>query len=72
MFVGATNIVKNSDKKRYVYSGYGIAFDVKCECSFKNNFLILGEGDTFDVNGSNGAPEKSLNLILVNQTQNFG
>ena len=96
MFAGATNIVKNSDKKRYVYSGYGIAFDVKCECSFdndyvrnsiifgvdnsslshadnlKNNFLILGEGDTFDVNGSNGAPEKSLNLILVNQTQNFG
>ena len=26
---GATNIVKNSDKSKYVYSGYGIAFDGK-------------------------------------------
>ena len=24
---GATNIVKNSDKEKYVYSGYGITFD---------------------------------------------
>ena len=24
---GATNIVKNSDKAKWVYSGYGIAFD---------------------------------------------
>ena len=25
--MGATNIVKNSDKEKYVYSGYGITFD---------------------------------------------
>ena len=92
---GATNIVKNSDKEKYVYSGYGIAFDGKGEWSFgndyarnviifgsdnsslshadnlKNNFLVLGEGDTFRINGSFGAPEKSLVLILVKQTQNF-
>ena len=24
---GATNIVKNSDKEKYVYRGYGITFD---------------------------------------------
>ena len=24
---GASNIVKNSDESKYVYSGYGIAFD---------------------------------------------
>ena len=24
---GATNIVQNSDKRKYVYSGYEIAFD---------------------------------------------
>ena len=26
-FFGATNIAKNIDKEKYVYSGYGIAFD---------------------------------------------
>ena len=79
--LGATNIAKNSHKKQYVYSGYRIAFDVKCEWNFdnayvrnsiifrvdnsslshadnlKNNFSILGEGDTFGINGSYGAPE---------------
>ena len=34
---GATNIVKNSDKVKYVYSGYGIAFDGKCKCNFGND-----------------------------------
>ena len=24
---GSTNIAKNSDKEKYVYSGYGITFD---------------------------------------------
>ena len=28
---GATNILKNSDKGKYVYNGYGIAFDGKGE-----------------------------------------
>ena len=37
----------------------------------KNSFLILGEGDTFGINGSFGAPEKSLVKISVKQTQNF-
>ena len=34
---GATNIVKNSDKEKYVYSGYGIAFGGKCVRSFGND-----------------------------------
>ena len=25
---GATNIVENSDKEKYVYSGYGITFEI--------------------------------------------
>ena len=72
---GATNIAKNSDKEKYVYSGYGIAFDsagswsfsngttrnfiifgVDCSLSShvysrKNNFLILGLGPTYGING---------------------
>ena len=35
---GATNIVKSSDKEKYVYSGYGIAFDGKGELRFGNNY----------------------------------
>ena len=33
---GGTNIVKINDKEKYVYSGYGIAFDGKGEWSFGN------------------------------------
>ena len=77
----ATNIVKNSDKEKYVSSGYGITFDSACSWSFdndfarnvvifgvgnsssshsdhhKNNFLILGEGPTYGIDGSFGSPE---------------
>ena len=28
----------------------------------KNNFLILGEGSTYDINGSFGAPEKKFGI----------
>ena len=38
----------------------------------KNDFLcVLCERDTFDVNGSFDAPDKSLVLFLVKQKQNF-
>ena len=42
----ATNIVKNSDKEKYVYSGYAITFDSAGLWSFGNDFvrnLIFGE-----------------------------
>ena len=62
-----------------MHSGYGIAADGKGEWSFgndfarnvKNNFLILGEGDTFGINGRFDAPENKLILILVKQRQNI-
>ena len=42
----ATNIVKNSDKEKYVYSGYGITFSSRVSWSFDNgtarNFIIFG------------------------------
>ena len=34
---GTTNIVKSSDKEKYVYSGYGITFDSAGSLSFDNN-----------------------------------
>ena len=34
-------------------------------------FLIVGNGDIFDINGRFGAPERNLILILVKQRQFF-
>ena len=34
-------------------------------------FLILGNGDIFDINGRFGVPERNLILILVKQRQFF-
>ena len=43
---GATSIVKHSDKKKYVYSGYRITFDSAVSWSFNNytarNVVIVG------------------------------
>ena len=89
---GATSILKNSDKEKYVYSGYGITFDSPGSSSFdndfaknvinfgvhdslsshsdncKNNFLILGSGPNYGINGSFESPEKrfSINFTKVN------
>ena len=92
---GQANIIKNVDKEKYVYSGYGITFDSVGSWNFgsafawnaiifvvdnsssshvynrKNKFLILGEGPTYDINGSFGSLEKCLILILLKQTRNF-
>ena len=92
---GATNIVKNSHKEKYVSNEYGITFDTAGSWHFgnnfvrsvvifgidnsssshadnrQNNFLVLGDDQTYGINGGFGSPEKSLVLILLKQTQNF-
>ena len=35
---GAANIIKKSDKEKYVYSNHGIEFDRKGEWSFGNDY----------------------------------
>ena len=35
---GATNIVKNSDKEKYVYNGYGITFDSGVSWRYNDDF----------------------------------
>ena len=81
-----TYIVKNSDKDKWVFSGYGIAFDGRDWWSFgndtarnvkifgvdngsssyvdnrKTNFLLLGLGPTFGINGSFGSPKKKFSI----------
>ena len=89
---GATNTIKNSDKEKWVYSGYGIAFNGRDLCNFgndlarnvvifgvdnststhadtgKNNFLMIGVGPTYSINGSFGLPEKEFS-INYNETK---
>ena len=76
---GATNVVKNSDKLKYIYSGYGKTFDSGSSWSFdndfarniKNNFLILSEGPTFGINGSFGSPEKHFDINFSKVSTKF-
>ena len=53
MFV-ASNIVKSSDKSKYVYGGYGTAFEGAGSSSFGNNFarnVVI-----FSVSNSSSSP----------------
>ena len=53
---GATFIVKNSDKAKSAYSGYGIAFDGKGSWSFGNDFariVIFGVDNTSSSHSDN-------------------
>ena len=92
---GATNVVKNNVKEKWIYRCNEIAFEGARSWSFgnafarnvvifgvdnsssshadnhRNHFLVLGEGDTFGINGSFGVQKKGLLLILVKQRQNF-
>ena len=40
MFFGATSVVKNGDKEKYVYGAYGITFDSASSWSFDNDFFF--------------------------------
>ena len=94
-FTSITSVVKDSDKERYVYSGYGITFDSAGSCSFdnniarnvtifgvdnsplfhadsrKNNFLVLGEGPPFGINGSFGSAEKKFSINFSKANTKF-
>ena len=61
---GATNIVKNSDKSKWVYTGHGIGFDGGSSWSFVNDFhqniIIFGVD-----NSSSPHADKHKNNISV-------
>ena len=60
-----TNIVKDNIKKKYVYSGYGIAFDGKGSWSFNDDFaknvIIFGVDNSWSSHTDN---LKNVFLIL--------
>ena len=77
---------KSSDKSRWIYGGYGTAFNALGSWHFdhdfarnviifgvdnsssshtdnlKNDFLVLGEGPTDNINGSIGAAQKKFSI----------
>ena len=69
---GATNIVKSTDKGKWVYSGYGIAFDGGIWWSFGNgtvrNIIIFG------VNNSSSPHVDNLknNFLILGLGPTFG
>ena len=71
----ATNIVKNSDKEKYVYRGYGITFDSAGSSSHsdnrKNNFFILGEVPTFGINTKFVLPKKKFSINFTKANTKF-
>ena len=88
------NLVKYSDKSKYMYSSYRIAFDGAGPWSFgnyfarnvifgvnnsslsragnrKNNFLVLGEGSTDDINDSIGTAVKKFSINFSKTNPKF-
>ena len=61
---GATAIVKNSDKEKYVYSGYEITFDNAGSRSFDNGFartvMIFG----IDTSSSSHSENRKINFLV--------
>ena len=69
---GVTNIGKNSDKEKYVYSGYGIAFDGKGEQSFGDdltkNVTVFG----VDNNSSSHTDNLKNDFLMLGEDPTFG
>ena len=69
---GATNIVKNSDKEIYVYSGYGITFNSTDWWSFGNdtarNVIIFGVDNSSSLHVGN----RTNNVLILGLGPTFG
>ena len=69
---GATNIVKNSDKEKYVHSQYGITFGSAGSLSFGTDFarnvVILG----VDNSSSSHANNRKSNLLVLTEGKIYG
>ena len=65
------NIAKNSDKSKWVYSGYGTAFDGTGEWNFGNdcvrNIVIFGLG-----NNSSSYTDGKNDFLVLGKVDTFG
>ena len=69
---GPTNIVKNSDKEKYVYSGYGITFDSAGSWIFDNDFarnvIIFGVANS----SSSHSDNRKNNFLILDEGLTYG
>ena len=69
---GATNRVKNSDKEKYIYKGYGITFESTGSWSFDNgiarNVIIFG----LDNSSSPHSDNPKNNFFVLDQGPAYG
>ena len=69
---GATNTVKNSDKEKYLYTGYGIMFDGVGSWSFSNGFarnvIIFG----VDNSSASHAENRKNNFLVLGESPTYG
>ena len=68
----ATNIVKNSDKEKYVYSGYGITFDSASSWSFDNNFARNVISFGVDNSSSFHSGNRKNNFLILGECPTYG
>ena len=71
-FFGATNIVKNSDKEKYIYSAYKITFNSTGSWRFDNDFagnvIIFG----VDNSSSSHSDNRKGNFLVLSEGPNYG
>ena len=70
---GATNIVQNSEKEKYLYNGYGITFDSAGSWSFDNEFarnLLISFG--VDNNLSSHSDNRKNNFLILGKSPTYG
>ena len=69
---GATNMIKNSDKEKYVYSGYRITFDSANSWSFDNdlarNVITFG----VDNSSSSHSDNRKNNFLILGNRPTYG
>ena len=69
---GATKIVKDNGKEKYVHSGYGIAFDGKGSWSFNDEFARNNMIFRVDNNSSSHTDNLKNDFLILVEGDTFG
>ena len=69
---GATNIVKNSDKEKWLYSGYGITFDSAGSWNFGNDFARNVIIFIVDNSSSSHTDNHKNNFLVLGEDPTYG
>ena len=70
--VQATNILKNSDKEKYIYSGYGITFISPDSWSFDNDFARNVITFGADTSSSSHSENRKNNFSMLGEGPTYG